>query len=877
LDREQEAREALRLVRIDPGRSVTLASAVARDARRRGEHRAAAVAERAWGLAIFDLAEVDPGIRHVRAAITLAVRAGSASLEAEARMSLAFMLNSRGRPRQALEEIERALRQLRGLDRARAQTQRAAIRQILGQFEESLRDYRSALPVLRRAGDLASVQMALANRGIVHAYQHQLAAAEADLLEAQRICEQQQLDLALGVVQQNLGWVQSLRGDVPAALQYFDSAEERYRALRDARLGSLLLDRSELLLSVRLIAEAKATAARAVEAFRRERRQFDLPEARLLLARATLVLGDPSGALLEARRAQLGFSGQQRWSWAVLARFAALTARLEQGPAGPGTLRALEDAAQELESAGWTAASLEARVRAGRVGLDLGRVQRGQRQLEQAARRRRRGPAALRARAWYAEALRRSADGNRRGAVAAIRTGLRILDEYRSTLGATDLRAHVSGHRTELAELGLRIALQEGAPAEVLRWAERGRASHLLRPPVRPPHDPVLAATLTELRVVVSEILAARKSGRSVARLLQRQIHLEHTIRDYSRRQKGDGARLASDSPDLAALSEVLADAALVEFLQVDGSLHAAVLVEGSVRLRALAPASRVLELVDRILFALRRLGHPHTGSASREAAEAMLGHAAGQLDRLLIEPLAGELGTRALVLVPTGLLQSVPWSVLPSCRGRTLSVAPSAALWRQATCRAAPPAGHVVVAAGPELRGATIEAELVAAIHGTSPLLGSAATAGVVAAALNGARLVHLAAHGRVRGDNPLFSSLQLADGPLTVYDLEWLPQAPHTVVLAACDIGQPVVRPGDELLGFSATLLSRDTSVLVAPVVPIPDAETAPLMVAFHRRLAAGHPAATALALTQQELAAEDSTAMAAAAAFLCVGAGS
>jgi CHAT domain-containing protein len=133
------------------------------------------------------------------------------------------------------------------------------------------------------------------------------------------------------------------------------------------------------------------------------------------------------------------------------------------------------------------------------------------------------------------------------------------------------------------------------------------------------------------------------------------------------------------------------------------------------------------------------------------------------------------------------------------------------------------------------------------------------------------------LAAHGRVRGDNPLFSSLQLADGPLTVYDLEALPQAPHTVVLAACDVGQPVVRPGDELLGFSATLLSRGTSALVAPVIPIPDAETTPLMVAFHRRLAAGNPAATALADAQQELAGEESTVMAAAAGFLCVGAGS
>jgi hypothetical protein len=45
-------------------------------------------------------------------------------------------------------------------------------------------------------------------------------------------------------------------------------------------------------------------------------------------------------------------------------------------------------------------------------------------------------------------------------------------------LGATDVRAHAAGHRTALAELGLRIAPRR-APREVLEWAERGRATGL--------------------------------------------------------------------------------------------------------------------------------------------------------------------------------------------------------------------------------------------------------------------------------------------------------------------------------------------------------------------------------------------------------------
>jgi CHAT domain-containing protein len=56
----------------------------------------------------------------------------------------------------------------------------------------------------------------------------------------------------------------------------------------------------------------------------------------------------------------------------------------------------------------------------------------------------------------------------------------------------------------------------------------------------------------------------------------------------------------------------------------------------------------------------------------------------------------------------------------------------------------------------------------------------------------------------------------------------------------------------------------------------MPIPDAETAPLMIAFHRLLAAGQPPAGALAAAQEHAAAADQTAMAAAAGFVCIGAG-
>ena len=117
---------------------------------------------------------------------------------------------------------------------------------------------------------------------------------------------------------------------------------------------------------------------------------------------------------------------------------------------------------------------------------------------------------------------------------------------------------------------------------------------------------------------------------------------------------------------------------------------------------------------------------------------------------------------------------------------------------------------------------------------------------------------MAHLAAHGELRADNPLFSSLRLADGPLTVHDLDALASAPGVVVLGACDTAASVVGAGDELLGLAAALLRLGSRSLVAPLVPVPDEETRPLLELLHAELAAGRDCAEALAAVRVATAA-------------------
>jgi CHAT domain-containing protein len=104
------------------------------------------------------------------------------------------------------------------------------------------------------------------------------------------------------------------------------------------------------------------------------------------------------------------------------------------------------------------------------------------------------------------------------------------------------------------------------------------------------------------------------------------------------------------------------------------------------------------------------------------------------------------------------------------------------------------------------------------------------------------GADLAHLACHGQLRSDNPLFSSLLLSDGSLTLYEIVNSGVVPRRMVLAACHAGAEHRYAGGEVLGFASALMARGTAGLVAPTIPLPDGASVTLMTRLHQNLAGG-----------------------------------
>ncbi|WP_206791235.1 CHAT domain-containing protein [Amycolatopsis sp. MtRt-6] len=844
-----------------PAKARALAGAALAEAN--GHAEAAAVAEHALGLAGVSTGRLADAETRLRAAIRLADRAGLRARAAQTRGVLGYVLTLTGRTAEALRELDRAMPELTGTAAARLRMQRAVVLTEISRFGDAATEFAGALDTLRAAGGDDLVEATIrTNRSIVLARLGDWRGAEDDLRRAERGFAATGHIGRTAMVWQNRGLAATVRGDVPAALAAYDEAASRYEAA-GTDPGLLPIERAETLLSVRLIAEAREAATAAVAAYAGRRNAVDLVQARLLLAKVALLDGDPATALREASLARRSAARQRRPGWAALAGYLALRARRDSGLRTTAMLRSGQRTVAALTDAGWVVAALDARLIVASLALELGRPSVAEAELTVVGRVGRDGPAELRARAWHATAVLRLVHGDRRGADAAVRAGVRVIDRFRAGLGASELRAHASGHASELTGLGLRLAVEAGHPAAVLRWAEQRHAGALRLRPARPPDDEELAADLAALRQTAVDLATGAGDARA---LLRRQARLEKAVRDRARHASAVSTVSTSDTriPSRAELAAALGPATLVEYLELDGRLTALVLTGGRLRRHELGSAAEAAERLDELRFALRRsafgLGS-FAGLAERTAR---------RLDDLLLAPLP--LGDGPLVIVPTGRLHELPWPALPGCRGRPVSLAPSAALWHRAATASHADGGDHVVVAGPGLPHAAAEAAALARRYpGARRFTGRTARVEPVLAALDGAALGHLAAHGVFRTDNPLFSALRLADGPLTVYDLERLARPPRQVVLSGCDSGRSAIHAGDELLGLASALLALGTTSLVATVLPIPDDAGRALMLRHHRHLAAGLTPAAALAHAQSDL--PDSPA---AASYVCYGAG-
>ena len=263
---------------------------------------------------------------------------------------------------------------------------------------------------------------------------------------------------------------------------------------------------------------------------------------------------------------------------------------------------------------------------------------------------------------------------------------------------------------------------------------------------------------------------------------------------------------------------------------------------------RSLGPLAPGQGAARPLLFALRRLARPRAAAAAA-AARASADMRIRRLTEMLLQPLGLPAGRRTChrsgagpagrPLVGAARRDRCAWPLPP--RLDALGAGGAGSRSAGADGKDVGPGRRA-----PSLPGAVAEVERWRA--STRPRRASrrpASTADGSSMRWPTPSLVHLACHGTLRADNPMFSSLLLSDGPLTVQELYARGLAPRRLVLAACESGSLVGYAGDEVLGFVSALLARGTAGIIASTSAVPDVEAVDLMTAVHRRLAARrHP---------------------------------
>ena len=230
-DPREALREADEVFSVTPAPGVARGGLGPRSARRRSRSRR-------W--ATCDSAET-----RLRAGVR-STAGRSDRAEAEARMSLAFILLERGRSRAALAQAD-GRRVPVGVPRARDCSVNGPWCCSAAVTSGALAAYGKALPVLRRAGDDVWESTLLNNRGLLHAYR-------GSLVQARRTSQRARAPDGAGGpapgragVDWNLGFVAAMDGDVPEALARYDRAEDYYER-REPALGGMLVDRGLVLL-----------------------------------------------------------------------------------------------------------------------------------------------------------------------------------------------------------------------------------------------------------------------------------------------------------------------------------------------------------------------------------------------------------------------------------------------------------------------------------------------------------------------------------------------------------------------------------------------------------------------------------------------------
>lgn len=229
---------------------------------------------------------------------------------------------------------------------------------------------------------------------------------------------------------------------------------------------------------------------------------------------------------------------------------------------------------------------------------------------------------------------------------------------------------------------------------------------------------------------------------------------------------------------------------------------------------------------------------------------------------------------TLRLFVVPHGPLHYLPFQALHDGRSflieRTaMTVWPSSAVGARLQARGNAPVPVLLGFGNPStdknvpLPGAEREVQQVAKLFPRSEVfVRQDATKERFKAGASRANMVHVAAHAELDDVDPLFSRILFASSSTEsglleareIYTLDL--RGVRLITLSACESGLGRVARGDEIIGFTRSLLSAGANSIVASLWPVADDSTDLLMGRLYRELATGRDLMAGMQQAQLEV---------------------
>jgi hypothetical protein len=711
-----------------------------------------------------------------------------------------------------------------------------------GRFDDSERWLSRGIAAL--GDDSEELANLLVNRSLVNMRRLRLAAASEDAARAAAIFGALGQSVAQAQTVHNEGYMALLGGDLIGAIRDMSAARVTLADVSPVFAAVCDVDRAEVLRDAGHTIEAERILAEAAAVFGRQRMVQSRAEAEFHLARS-LLAHDSSAARPVAARASRRFRTIGSESWALRADAVRMRAELSGGQvlrggfhaARPRSVPAPDDV--ETTSHGLQQAGFGSEAAALRMTHELWRAR--QRVAQDGDGRIIRIPRTasieVRLLAYEARAARASARGRHIEARRHAAAGLDELEVWLADFGSLDLQTSAVMQGNGLIGAGLDSAVRSGRPDVIFEWSERARHMNSQVVPLRPPPDEQLAADLAELRMLRSEGGDWQADPRAQ--------ELRERVRE--RQWSTTGSAAVQPRTGLDELRSALDDqTALLSYVFSGDSLTVLVVTPHRVELVPVHGWRRIRDSIPGLRSDLDMAAtiRGRMGEVVRRSLDDRL----GPLSRELLDRAVEVAGARRYVITVPGVLGGIPWSMLPGLRATAFTLAVSASRWvrLRGTVPAPVRAGFAI---GPRVARAREEVEVAAAAWRDSTVLPHP-TVDEVTALAGGVDVLHVAAHGRHSSDTPMFSGLELADGPLFGYDIDRMPTVPSTVVLSACEAGRSSVRWGEEAVGMTRSWLHAGSRCVIAAPVVVADDVACELLGAMHEGLAGGQAPSVALA---------------------------